>query len=572
MRMSNLFVPTLKESPSDAQVASHKLLVRGGFMRQLAAGVYSYLPLFRRVQLKIEAIIREEMNRIGAQEFYQPAIHPKELWEETGRWEVMGQNMFRLEDRKGAELCLSMTAEEVFTWLARNELRSYKELPQTWYQIQNKFRDEARPKSGLLRVRQFTMKDAYSFHADAGSLDTEYERERSAYERIFSRCGLSFVQVEAHTGAMGGSGSTEFMVRTDAGEDDIAVCAKCGYAANTEMARSHIPHIHDAEGPDQLEKFPTPGVRTIDDLAKLEGGAKAEHQLKTLVYLADGKPVLAILRGDHQLNEAKLQTATKADVLRPAHAEEIKQLLGALPGSLGGVGVKNAPVFVDESLKGRARMTTGANIDDFHLRGVSVERDLSHGTFADLRIVGAGEGCPRCEGTLEVYKALEIGHIFKLGTKYSVAMKANVLNAEGKEVPLIMGCYGIGVERIAAAAVELHHDDDGIRWPAAIAPFQASVLALQANDEAVMGAARKLTEELEAAGIDVLLDDRDERAGAKFKDADLIGAPLRFAIGKKTLAEGQVELKLRSGKDVEKVPVDAAVARAKALLAAAQGR
>ena len=569
MRMTNLFVPTLKESPADAQVDSHKLLVRGGYIRQLSAGIYCYLPLFRRVQLKIENIIREEMNGIGAQEFYQPALHPKEIWEETGRWEVMGQNMFRLKDRKGTELCLGMTAEEVFTLLARNELRSYKELPQTWYQIQNKFRDEARPKSGLLRVRQFTMKDAYSFHADTASLDEAYEQERHAYERIFSRAGLKFAQVEAHTGAMGGSGSTEFMVRTDAGEDDIAVCPKCNYAANTEMAKSRIPAMTDTDGPTALEKFPTPGVRTIEDLEKFAGGAKASSQLKTLVYMGDGKLVLAIVRGDHQLNEAKLQTATKANVLRPAHPEEIKGLLGAMPGSLGGVGVTKAPVFIDESLRGRTRMTTGANVDDFHLRGVDVARDLAQGTFADLRIVSAGEGCPKCDGTLDVFKALEVGHIFKLGTKYSVSMKANVLNAEGKEVPLIMGCYGIGVERIAAAAVELHHDNDGVIWPMSIAPFQATVLALQPNDADVMNASKKLVAELEAAGIDVLFDDRDERAGVKFKDADLIGVPLRFAIGKNTLAEGQVELKQRSGKDVEKVAVGAAVARAKELVAAA---
>lgn len=572
MRMSNLFVPTLKESPSDAQVDSHKLLVRGGFIRQLAAGLYCYLPLFRRVQLKIEHIIREEMDGIGAQEFYQPALHPAEIWQETGRWEVMGQNMFRLKDRKQADLCLGMTAEEVFTFLARNELRSYKELPQTWYQIQAKFRDEARPKSGLLRVRQFTMKDAYSFHADWEGLDKEYESERGAYERIFRRCGLKFAQVEAHTGAMGGSGSTEFMVKTDAGEDDIAVCEKCGYAANTEMAKSHIPHIHESSGPAEIEKFATPGIRTIEALEKFPGGAKGQDQIKTLVYMAGNKPVLALMRGDHQLNEAKLQTATKADVLRPAHAEEIKQLLGAMPGSLGAVGVKDVTIFADESLRGRKGMTTGANVDDFHLRGVDVARDIPGAQFVDLRIVQAGETCPKCnEGKLEVYKALEVGHIFKLGTKYSQSMNLKVLDKDGKELTVIMGCYGIGVERIAAAAVELHHDADGILWPMNIAPFKATVLALQ-NDPAVMDAAKKLYADLNAAGIDALLDDRDERAGVKFKDADLIGIPLRFAIGKKTLGEGSVELKLRSGKDVEKVPVANAVARAKELVEAALAR
>jgi prolyl-tRNA synthetase len=574
MRLTQLFAPTLKESPADAQVASHKLLVRAGFIRQLSAGIYCYLPLFRRVQLNIEQIIREEMNRIGAQEFYQPALHPKEIWEESGRWEVMGQNMFRLKDRKGAELCLGMTAEEVFTLLARNEVRSYKELPQTWYQIQNKFRDEARPKSGLLRVRQFTMKDAYSFHADQAGLDHEYEQERHAYERIFTRAGLRFVQVDAHTGAMGGSGSTEFMVRTDAGEDDIIVCEKCGYAANVEKAQSKGQLAAAKQGAEKSapSKFPTPNVRTIEDLAKAPYSRSAENQLKTLVYIVDGKLVLAVVRGDDELNEAKFESASKAGLFRPATSDEIFKALGAHPGSLGAVGVKELPVLIDSTLAGLKGMVTGANQDDVHLEGVDVDRDLKslpNAKLVDLRKVHKGESCVKCGGTLDAYKALEVGHIFKLGTKYSESMKAMVLDKEGKQVPIIMGCYGIGVERIAAAAVELSHDDDGIIWPMAIAPFKATVLALQGNDAQVVEASKKLYEQLQAAGIDCLLDDRDERAGVKFKDADLIGIPLRFAIGKKTLAEGQVELKLRSGKDVLKVPIDGAVAKARELVDAA---
>lgn len=572
MRLSKMFVPTLKEVPADAQVASHKLLVRAGFIRQLAAGTYCYLPLFRRVQLKVERIVREEMDGIGAQEFHQPALHPKEIWEETGRWDVMGQNMFRLKDRKGADLCLGMTAEEVFTLLARNELRSYKELPQTWYQIQSKFRDEARPKSGLLRVRQFTMKDAYSFHADTPSLDAEYESQRGAYERIFSRAGLKFVQVDAHTGAMGGSGSTEFMVRTDAGEDDIVATGSGSYAANVEKAQSRGPLEGALPGVvlDAARAFATPGVKTIEALEAAPYSRSARSQLKTLVYLCDGKLVLAIVRGDDSLEEAKLQTATASSLLRPATSEEIFAALGAHPGSLGGVGVKALPVFVDAALQGLSGMVTGANRDGEHLEGVDVARDLlslPHAKLVDLRRVKVGELSVASGEPVELFKALEVGHIFKLGTKYSLSMKANFLDSQGKAQPMTMGCYGIGVERIAAAAVELHHDADGIRWPMSIAPFQATVLALQAKDAAVMAACEQLVKELEAAGIDVLFDDRDERPGGKFKDADLIGCPLRFAVGTKGLAEGAVELKLRSGKDVEKVPLAEAVARAKALVA-----
>jgi len=569
MRMSKSFTPTLKEVPADAIVASHQLLVRAGYIRQLAAGIYSILPLGQRSILRITAIVREEMNAIGAQEFYLPALNPREVWEESGRWAVMGENMFRLKDRKGADLCLAMTHEEIFTVLARAELRSYRQLPQGWYQIQTKFRDEPRPKSGLLRVRQFTMKDSYSFDLDPAGLDKSFEDHREAYVRIFGRCGLKTIQVEAHSGAMGGSGSTEFMVPTDAGEDLIASCEKCGYAANTEKAESRVetPDRYKAAGASPgLEEFATPGVLTIEALSGRPYNVAADQQLKTLIYVADEKPVAAIVRGDDQLNEAKLQTATGASVLRPAHPEEIQRWMGARPGSLGGLGLaeKSLRVFIDQRLVGLSGLVTGANKDGFHLRNVSVPRDLAHATPVDLRTVNAGEGCPRCGSPLTVGKALEVGHIFKLGTRYSESMGARVLDESGKEVPIIMGSYGIGIERILAGAVELHHDADGIRMPMSIAPFHVSLLPLQMQDAAVRDAAEKLYRELTDAGVDVLLDDRDERAGVKFKDADLIGLPLRIAVGKKGLADGRVEWKARGAKDLELVALQEVVERTRA--------
>jgi len=571
-RYSQLFIPTLKEAPADAQVASHRLLVRAGFIRQLGAGIYDHLPLARRSLAKVERIVREEMDAIGGQEFHLPALHPAEVWKESGRWEVMGENMFRLKDRKGADYCLGMTHEEIFTAIARDELRSYRQLPQVWYQIQTKFRDEPRPKSGLLRVRQFTMKDAYSFDVDEAGLDRSYDDQRKAYEKIFSRCGLDFVAVQAHSGAMGGSGSQEFMVRTDAGEDDVAACPKCRYAANTETARSRGPArpVDAGERLDAPRKFPTPGVRTIEGLERPPYGRSAARQLKTLVYAADEKLVLAVVRGDDELDEAKLQTATGATQVRPAHPEEIRPLLGADAGSLGAVGVKNAPVFVDETLAEAAGMVTGANENDVHLEGVDVKRDVPGAKLADLRKVKAGEGCTRCDGALELFKALEVGHIFKLGTKYSVSMKANVLLADGKETPIVMGSYGIGVERVMAAAVELHHDADGIVWPFSIAPFHATILTMGKEPE-LTKAAEEVAAALGRAGMEVLFDDRDERAGVKFKDADLIGIPLRIAVGKRGLAEGKVEWKLRRGKQVDLVALGDVEAQARALLAAEVG-
>ena len=577
MRWSQYFIPTLREDPADAEVVSHKLLLRAGLIRQLGAGIYSYLPLAQRVALKVMAILREEMNRIGGQEFYLPALHPAEIWKESGRWDSIGDEMFRLKDRKGGDMCLGMTHEEVFTTIARNELRSYKQLPQVWYQIQVKFRDEARPKSGFMRLRTFIMKDAYSFDVDKAGLDKSFIDQREAYKRIFSRCGIQYSIVEASSGSMGGSESNEFVAKTDAGEDYIASCPNCGYAANLEKATSRLTLIKDSVGPAAPEEFPTPGVRTIEDLEKFPGGAKADTQIKSLVYVAtinnEPQPVLALVRGDHQVHETKLADTLAATALRTAHPEEIRELLGAGAGSLGGVGARDRAkeanfellILADLALKARSNMTTGANRDDHHLRGVEIERDIKPDQWADLRGVVSGEGCPRCdEGTLEVFKAMEIGHIFKLGTKYSESMGATVLTVDGKPVPIVMGSYGIGVERILTAAIEQHHDADGIIWPKTIAPFDVVVTVTNTKDERLRETAEKLYQDLQRAGLETLLDDRDERAGVKFKDADLIGLPYRITLGKK-VAEGIVELFERQTKTTEDVKLSDIVSRVQRL-------
>ncbi len=577
MRWSQYFLPTLREDPADAEVVSHKLLLRAGLIRQLGAGLYSYLPTAQRVALKIMHILREEMNFIGGQEFYLPALHPAEIWKESGRWDAIGDDMFRLKDRKGTDMCLGMTHEEVFTTIARNELRSYKQLPQVWYQIQIKFRDEPRPKSGLMRLRTFIMKDAYSFDVDQAGLDKSFTDQREAYKRIFSRCGIQFSIVEASSGSMGGSESNEFVAKTSAGEDLIASCASCGYAANLEKATSRLAPIKDLVGPDAPEEFPTPGVRTIDDLINFPGGAKAINQIKSLVYVAtinnEPRPVLALVRGDHQLHETKLADNLRATGVRTSHAEEIRELLGAGAGSLGGVGAKARAreanfellIIADQGLKGRSNMTTGANKDDHHLRGVDIVRDINPDQWADLRSVESGELCPRCEqGTLEVYKAMEIGHIFKLGTKYSESMGASVLTQDGKEVPIVMGSYGIGVERIITAAVEQNNDQDGIIWPKSIAPFDVIVTVTNMKDDVLRETGEKLYKDLQRAGLETLLDDRDERAGVKFKDADLIGIPYRVTIGRKT-ADGLVELFDRRAKASEDVKLTDVVSRVQKL-------
>jgi prolyl-tRNA synthetase len=562
MRWSQYFIPTLREDPADAEVVSHRLLLRAGYIRQLGAGIYSFLPLGWRVAQRAMKIIREEMDAIGGQEFFLPALHPAELWKESGRWAVMGETMFRLKDRKGTDLCLGFTHEEIFTSIARHEIRSYKQLPQMWYQIQTKFRDEERPKSGLMRLRQFIMKDAYTFDVDRAGLDVAFNHQREAYKKIFDRCGIKYHIVEASSGAMGGTESNEFMARTSAGEDFIAVCENCGYAGNLEKATSQLPKIEDESGPEAPEEFPTPGVRTIEDLTTFPGGAEASRQIKTLVYVAtdaatqEQYTVLALLRGDHQLHEVKLGDSLGASAVRPAHPEEIVELLGASAGSLGGVGArdkaksakKDVRIIADESLRGRRNMTTGANKDDHHVRGVAIERDINPDAWADLRTVQKGEACPNCDaGTLDIFKAMEIGHIFKLGTKYSDSMGATVLDANGKEVPIVMGSYGIGVERILSAAIEQNHDSDGIVWPRAIAPFDVVVTVTNVKQKEMTDAGERLYEELRRAGLEVLLDDRDERAGVKFKDADLVGIPFRITVGKK-VADGNVELFERATK------------------------
>jgi prolyl-tRNA synthetase len=545
VRWSRAFIPTLRDDPADAEAASHKLLVRAGFIRQLSAGIYSLLPLGFRVCHKITEIVRSEMGAIGGQEFRLPAIHPAEVWQRSGRWEAMGDEMFRLRDRRGADMALGMTHEEIFASIAC-ELRSYKQLPQIWYQIQTKFRDEPRPKSGVLRVREFTMKDSYSLDIQRDGLDGAFQRHFEAYRKIFARCGLDPIAVEASSGTMGGSESVEFMVVSDAGEDWIAACGACGYAGNFEKATSEIPAVEDGEGLAAPEKFPTPGVRTIEDLVGFDGGAPADRQIKTLVYILGDQTTLVLLRGDHALVEQKLQDGTGAADLRPATDVEIRAALGASAGSLGAVGVSELPVVADLALRGRRDMVTGANEDDHHVRGVDVERDIAVGCWLDLREVNAGEACPMCDAPLAVDKTIEIGHIFKLGTGYSEAFGAAVLDENGKSQTIIMGSYGIGIERTMAAVVERHHDEAGVQWPLSVAPFEVVVTVINPKDVATSEAGNALYDALVAEGIDVLLDDRDERPGVKFNDADLIGIPFRVTVGPKGLSEGKVELTRRA--------------------------
>ena len=565
MRWSQLHIPTLREDPADADAASHRLLLRAGFIRQLIAGHYSLLPLGVRVRAKVMAIIRAEMDAIGAQEFLQPTMHPAHIWERSGRLSVMGEEMFRLKDRKGTDLVLGMTHEEIFTTLAL-ELSSYRELPQLWYQVQTKFRDEPRPKSGLIRVREFTMKDSYSFDIDEAGLDRSFEAHRAAYERIFARLAIPAIAVEASNGTMGGNDSIEFMCPSDAGEDVVATCPNCDYAANLEKATSQLTAIVDEPGPDQPVRLDTPGVRTIEDLA-VRHGIAPERQIKTLVQIIKGQLTLVLLRGDHPLADQKLiDTAGTADI-RPAQPDEIRAALGASPGSLGAVGVTSLPVIADLALKGRRDMTTGANSDDVHLTGVDVSRDIAVGNWADLREVVAGEPCPRCGTPLEFLLAIEVGHIFKLGRKFTAALGVSVLGPDGSAIVPIMGCYGIGVERAMAAIAEVHHDDAGLKWPLQVAPAEVDVIMVQAKDEAVRVAAESIYAELRAAGHDVLLDDRDERPGVKFKDAELTGIPFRISVGSRDLAEGLVEVVTRESGEKERVPVDQAAKHMLDLLA-----
>ena len=593
-RWSQLFLPTLREAPADAEVASHKFLVRAGYIRQLGSGIYSYLFLGQRSINKIVAIVREEMDSIG-QEFLLPALLPRELWELSGRWTSMGDNMFRLKDRKGADLCLGMTHEEVMTEIARKELRSYKQLPQIWYQIQSKFRDEPRPKSGLLRVRQFLMKDAYSFDIDAAGLDASYQKHDLVYRRIFRRCGLKFVAVEADSGAMGGSQSQEFMVYTEAGEDLIASCAQCGYAANVEKAISQLSPAEDLKptGNGEPELVHTPGMGAIADVTAFLK-VQASQDIKCVAYMAEKRdtadlpvwlPVAVFLRGDHNVNETKLMGLLRAGQLRPMLPEELAIHFNAPGGFLGPVGLpqiaepnlleglQSIPfepnrtqqywaaanrlklvVVLDKALEDRGNMICGANKLDYHYRNVTPKRDFSWTVAASIRAVNEGEGCPTCNAPLRVAKAVEVGHIFKLGYRYSESMGARVLDPNGKEVTPIMGSYGIGIERILTACVEQSFDEQGFFLPPSIAPFDVVVTVTNVSDAGLKAAGEKLADELSCAGLDVLLDDREERAGVKFKDADLIGIPFRINVGKKA-ADGMVEMVTRATKSSEDVPL-----------------
>ena len=583
-RWSELFIPTLREAPADAEVASHKFLVRAGYIRQLAAGIYSYLFLGNRSFNNIMAIVRQEMDRIG-QEFFLPALHPRELWEASGRWALMGDNLFKLKDRKGADLTLGMTEEEVMTDIARKELRSYKQLPQIWYQIAPKFRDEPRPKSGLLRVRQFMMKDAYSFDIDAAGLDVSYKKHYDTYRRIFDRCGLKYMVVEADSGAMGGKESHEFMVRTPAGEDQIVSCDGCNYAANMEKATSKLEAVEDLKpgGDGAPLEVHTPGQKTIEDVARFLG-VSPKNKIKTLALMAEeptldkdkkdaktGKAklraIVVLMRGDHQLNEAKLN-ATVGVTTRPMDEAEIKALFKSPAGYLGPVGIEWAkdlkkdadrPVLlVDKALEGRANLIAGANKEDYHLKNLTPGKDFHPTAYADLRAVTAGEACPTCGNTLRIDTAVEIGHIFKLGYRYSESMGARVLDKNGKEVTPIMGSYGIGIERILTAAVEQSNDENGFWLPPSIAPFEIVVTPTNVKDENLLNTALDIATRLETAGFDVILDDRDERPGVKFKDADLVGIPFRITVGKK-VTEGTVEVVLRSTREVRDVRIAAVV-------------
>jgi len=566
VRWSQAFIPTLRQDPAEAEAASHRLLVRGGYIRQLMSGSYSLLPLGQRVAAKITAVIRAEMNAIGGQEFLLPVVHPGEVWKRTGRWDTVDEIMVKFRDRRGVDLLLAVTHEEIFTLLAA-ELSSYRQLPQLWYHLQTKFRDEPRPKAGLLRVREFTMKDSYSFDIDQAGLDRQFDNHFAAYTRIFNRTGLQPIPVQASSGVMGGSESVEFMMPSEAGEDFIAVCGVCGYAGNLERATSVPAAVEDDAWEGAPERFPTPGVRTIAALEAYGGYAAAGRQIKTMVYVVDGRLTLVLVRGDHEVMEQKLIDGLGTADIRPGHPDEIREALGAFPGSLGAVGVTALPVIADPALRGRRNMVTGANEDDWHLRGVTPERDIAVGRWLDVRRVNPGEGCPGCGAPLEVFKAIEVGHIFKLGTKYSEALGARVLDEEGRERPIVMGSYGIGVGRHLAAVVEAHHDEVGIVWPVSVAPFEAVVTPVAA-DPATIAAAEAVYQGLLERGVDVLIDDREERPGVKFADAELIGIPYRVTVGPRRLAEGQVEVVRRRGRESRTAALDEAVGLVAAAVAA----
>jgi prolyl-tRNA synthetase len=548
MRWTQSLIPTLKESPADAEIASHKLLLRAGLIRKLAGGLYTFLPLGLRALRKVEQIIREEMDRSGALEVLMPALQPPEIWQQSGRYETASDVLYKVRDRAKKEWVLSPTAEEVITTLAAGEINSYRQLPANFYQISVKFRDEIRPRFGLMRAKEFIMKDAYSFDvSDEAAMDC-YRKMYDTYKRIFDRCGLKNFPVEADTGVIGGNYSHEFMVPAETGENEVAFCEGCGYAANVEKATSGIPKTAAREPGAAPEKFPTPGVVTIEALSKAPFSVPANRQIKTLVYVADSKPVLILIRGDDQLNEAKLAGALGTPTFRPAEPQEIVAALGAHPGSLGAVAVTQHSIYADERLRGANGMTTGANEDGFHLRNVSIERDIQVKTWTDLRTVTPGEPCVKCGKPLKIRRAIEVGHVFKLGTKYSEKLNSTFLAENGQRKPCVMGCYGIGVTRTLQAVIEQSNDANGIVWPVSVAPYTVCITPLSvAPGGAVMKLAEQLYSDLAAQGVDVILDDRDERPGVKFKDSELVGFPIRIGIGEKSLAKGEVELKPRAG-------------------------
>ena len=561
MRMSRMLMPTLKEVPSDAEITSHQLMLRAGMIRKMASGIYNQLPMGIRVFRKVEDIIREEMNAKGAQEISCALLVPAELWQESGRWDVMGPEMFRLKDRNGRDYCLGPTHEETFTHIVRNEITSYKQLPLNLYQIETKFRDERRPRFGVMRTRNFTMKDAYSFDADQEGLDKSYDDMFDAYTRIFARCELDNSPVQADSGAMGGSASAEFMVKSEVGEDEIVFCSGCDYAANIEKATS-VNHEASTEEMKEMGEIETPNVHTIEELQdffKMDAGQFA----KTLIYYADGKTVAVVVRGDRDVNETKVANAIGGAVeFELASEDTIKAVTGAEVGFAGPIGIKTDYLFIDQEVVDQRNVIVGANKTGYHIQNANFGRDFE-GQIGDFRNVQEGDKCPKCGQPLEIMRGVEVGHIFKLGTKYSESMGATFLDQNGKSQPIIMGCYGIGVERTVAAVIEHHHDENGIIWPLAIAPYHVVVVPVNVKKEEHLENAEKIYKELEAAGVEVLLDDRNERAGFKFKDSDLLGIPMRITVGK-DIVDGKVEFKLRKEADKEIISVDEVLDRVKA--------
>ena len=553
MLFSKMFIPTLREAPADAESISHILMLRAGYVRQLATGLYMYLPLGLKVLNKINSILKEEMAAIGGQEISLPVLHPAEIWQQTGRWDAIGDEMFRLKDRTGRDMCLGMTHEEIMTWLASREIRSYRDMPQVWYQIQTKLRDEARPKSGILRTREFLMKDSYSFDISEEALDKNYQLHSEAYHKIFERCGLSFLMVESDPGMMGGGVSHEFMAPSPAGEDEVALCGKCGYSANVELALS-VPRKIEMQSWEK-EEIHTPEKRTIKEVSNFLK-LTPEYFIKSILVISDDGPVLALVRGDQELHEKKL--ARTIGHHRPAQKVEVKEILGVEAGFIGPMGHK-LKIVADSCLK-EGSYISGANKPHYHIRGVRAEKDFT-AEWQDIHIAGSGDICVKCGNPLKVEQVIEIGNIFKLGTKYSSALKALFLDENGQERPIIMGSYGIGPARIAAAAVEQNHDKDGIIWPKSISPFDVEIVPLNMKDPVTIEVSEKLYKELSDKGMDVLMDDRDERAGVKFKDADLIGIPIQIILGEKNLKEKMVEIKDRRTKEILKVKVEDVVGK-----------